>query len=268
MNTQLLIIDPQNDFCSPTGELYVKHADMDMLQLATLIKENRSVFDKIHVTLDSHNLYNVAHPIFWKNKDGQHPNPFTIISKKDVETGVWIPDNFLQEKMVEYLTVLEHSGRYPLCIWPPHCIIGTWGNDVFPIVSVSLIRWEEQGRAVNYIIKGTNPYTEHYSAIQAEVPDPNDETTWINKSLLKTLEKADVLAIAGEASSHCVANTVRDILSYFHHEKKEIASKIILLWDAMSPVSGFENLQEEFFEEVQEQGVRVSTCLEFINQKL
>jgi hypothetical protein len=89
-NVQLLIIDPQNDFCDPErGSLFVKGADEDMRRLAGFIRENGKLINDIYVTLDSHHLIHVAHPIYWRNKEGIHPPPLTPISANEVVEFNW-----------------------------------------------------------------------------------------------------------------------------------------------------------------------------------
>ena len=69
---ELLIIDPQVDFCDPkVGALYVPGAEHDMNRLAAMIRRLNNKIDDIHVTLDSHHLIHIAHPIFWKDS-GDH----------------------------------------------------------------------------------------------------------------------------------------------------------------------------------------------------
>ena len=41
LNIQLLIIDPQNDFCDPNGALFVPGADEDMKRLASMVMRLR-----------------------------------------------------------------------------------------------------------------------------------------------------------------------------------------------------------------------------------
>ena len=90
MKVHGLIIDPQQDFCDPaTGALYVPGAEDDMVRLATLIHRFGDRIDRIHVTLDSHHYVHIAHPIWWIDAAGRHPEPFTIISASDVEEGRW-----------------------------------------------------------------------------------------------------------------------------------------------------------------------------------
>ena len=50
---ELLIIDPQIDFCDPArGALYVPGAEHDMRRLAQMVVRLKDKIDDIHVTLD------------------------------------------------------------------------------------------------------------------------------------------------------------------------------------------------------------------------
>ncbi|HWH68755.1 MAG TPA: hypothetical protein VNT26_05185, partial [Candidatus Sulfotelmatobacter sp.] len=146
MKTHLIIADPQNDFCDPgRGSLYVKGAERDMQALAEFIARCGDRFDEIHVTLDSHQTIHIAHPIFWQNSQGQHPAPFTTITRQDVESRKWNTTHPpWRARGLAYVQALEKNNRYQLMIWPPHCRIGTWGHSIFPSVSDALNAWEEQ----------------------------------------------------------------------------------------------------------------------------
>lgn len=260
----LLIIDPQNDFCSPKGSLYVTGADQDMVRLSAMLDRLTGKIEDIHVTLDSHHLVHIAHPIFWKNSKGEKPNPFTLISATDVRNGVWTTTNpSLFKRALAYVEALESNARYPLVIWPPHCLIGSEGHNVVPELFAKLTEWEKQFAVVNYVTKGSNLFTEHYSAIQADVQDPSDPGTQLNTDLINVLaNEADIVLVAGEASSHCVANTVRDIINNFGDPK--YAEKLVLLTDAMSAVGTFEATADKFFEDMKTAGVKFSTTTEFL----
>ena len=256
----LLIIDPQNDFCAPKGSLYVTGAELDMQRLATMILRLGGRLDDIHVTLDSHRNLDVAHPMYWRDSAGKNPSPFTTISVSDVETGKWtttIPSFY--KRSLEYVKELKKNGNYDLTIWPPHCLIGSWGHNVYPEVFDAISDWEKKNvGTVNYVTKGSNPYTEHYSAVKAEVVDNDDPTTQINSALINTLEnECDMLLIAGEAKSHCVRSTVMDIIHNFSDPK--IAEKIVLLEDAMSPVKGFDKEANQFVTDAKAAGVKFNT---------
>ena len=267
MNVQLLVIDPQNDFVLPTGALSVAGADGDMDRLAAMVRRVGHKFDEIHVTLDSHHKLDIAHPLFWKDQTGRHPDPFTIIKPQDMCDGVWtttVPGFF--RRTLEYLKVLKTSHRYDHCIWPEHCLIGTPGHNVYGPLQQTLMAWEDdQIGVVDYVTKGSNLFTEHFSVIQAEVPDPSDPTTQVNMVLMDYLENCDLLAVAGEAGSHCVANTLFDIKNNFKDQAS--IKKIVLLTDAVSPVTGvidFTPLQDRMIQEMTAMGMQLSTTVDFL----
>ncbi|MBM3457556.1 MAG: hypothetical protein FJX77_03350 [Armatimonadetes bacterium] len=260
----LVIIDPQVDFCDPNGALYVRGAEQDMRRLAAMVSRLAGKLDDIHVTLDSHRLIDVAHPVFWKDSTGNHPAPFTIITAGEVETGKWTPVlPGLFRRMLEYVRGLDQNGRYPLCIWPPHCLIGSPGHCVLPELRLALQDWETRRFAlVDYVTKGSNPFTEHYSAICADVPDPADPGTQLNTRFIQTLMEADLVVIAGEAGSHCLANTVRDVARSFGDDS--YVRRLVLLEDATSPVPGFEAFQTDFVREMTSRGMQLSNTRDFL----
>lgn len=258
---EFLIVDPQNDFCDPRGELYVPGADEDSKRLANAITRLNKKIGHINVTLDTHRLINIAHPIFWVDSEGRHPDPYTLITKEDLKKGIWrttVPDHM--ERAAHYVEELEKNNRYVLCIWPPHCLIGSWGHCIARPLFDALLAWEENFSFVDYTLKGLNMWTEHYSALKADVEDPEDPATWLNKNLIKRLHYADIIAISGQALSHCVANSVRDLADNL---KKEEIKKLVLLIDTTSSVKGFEKLGEDFVHEMIERGMQVSTADKF-----
>ena len=258
MRVSLLLIDPQNDFCDPTsGRLYVPGAEADMDRLSSFISENGEQIDDILLSLDSHQRMDISHPLWWKDAEGNAPAPFSVLSYEDVESGVWRtvrPDD--EERSKAYVKALADGNRYPHVIWPEHCLVGHSGHNVWPKLHQGLAIWEAQKqRRVHYVHKGTNPYTEHFSAIRAEVPDETDPSTQANEALLDRLEQADVLLIAGEARSHCVANTVRDLV----HLRPKMAKRIVLLEDTTSDVPGFEALGASFVSDMTSLGMAIET---------
>lgn len=264
MNVEMLIIDPQNDFCDPSGSLFVGGADKDIENLTAFVEKYDPKLKKIHVTLDTHHQLDIAHPGFWVDSDGKSPNPFTLISVEDVEQGKWRPrdpSHTMRKYALEYVKALKDNDRYMLCIWPPHCLIGTPGHNVHPMLMDALLKWEASriNGFVDFVTKGSNFKTEHYSAVRADVVDPSDPTTDINTELITTLQNADMILIAGEASSHCVANTVKDIIDEFGLDN---AKKITLLTDCMSAVGSFENLEKDFYDEIEKKGVAMMKSTE------
>lgn len=275
----LLAIDPQNDFCDipVNGHPYnplvagqriapalpVPGAHEDMLRLAALIDRIGDKLYDVHVTMDSHNPLDIAHPTWWRNSKGDAPAPFTLISADDVRSGLWTARNpAAQSYSLKYVETLEANARYVLVIWPEHCLIGQWGHNVHASVANSLNNWaRKRMEVVDYVTKGSNAMTEHYSAVQAEVPSPADPSTMLNMRLIKTLAEADTILIAGEALSHCVASTVRDIADNFGEEN---IKKLVLLTDCTSSVAGFENLGAQFVSDLTARGMRTALSTDFL----
>jgi nicotinamidase-related amidase len=141
-------------------------------------------------------------------------------------------------------------------IWPEHCLIGDPGSTVWPALSAAIHRWERaRGRSARYVAKGQNPWTEHFSAIRAEVPDPTDPSTQTSAELVGALARADRVLVAGEARSHCVANTVRDLVE----AEPDVVGRLTLLTDATSDVPGFERFGEAFVRDLAARGMALAT---------
>jgi nicotinamidase-related amidase len=242
-----MIIDPQNDFTNPKGSLFVNGAVEDMSRLAAFISKNKTKFYDIHTTLDSHHKLQVFHPMFWRDKDGKEPNPFTRITEDDITKGIWntrIPS--MRERALNYVKTLNAGNRYQLIIWPEHCLIGSWGTQVNDEVFKALMEWESATTGmVDFVTKGSNIGTEHYSAVRAEVIDPADPTTQLNQGLIDISQDSDVVLVAGEALDYCVYNTIKDIASAFGLENTK---KIKILRDCTSSIdpSATAKIEDEF----------------------
>lgn len=271
----LLLIDPQNDFCDlpadflPNNEmkpaLPVPGAHADMLRVAALIAQAGKQLAEITVTLDSHHRIDIAHPAFWQTAEGHAVPAFTSISSADVRAGLFQARmSSALPRVLNYLDSLEAAARYQLMVWPVHCELGSWGHNVHSAVRAAYNQWEEQTmRSVQKVIKGTNPWTEHYSAIMAEVPDPEDNATQTNHALIQNLAKADMVLIAGEAGSHCVRSTTEHIVQQLPTEN---IPRLVLLTDCISPVAGFDAQYQNFLSDMAQKGVRLAKSTEVLSE--
>lgn len=282
----LLVIDPQNDFCDlpdnyrpldPASRqprapaLPVPGAHQDMLRLAGLINRGRAGLTTISVTLDSHHRFDIAHPTFWTAGDGAPVPPYTPITAAAVRAGRYVPRHPAALPLaLNYLDQLEAAGRYTLMVWPVHCEIGTWGNNVHDDVRLAYSQWEEASLGiVAKLAKGSNPWTEHYSAVMAEVPYADDPDTQFNTKFVTTLAEADKIYIAGEAGSHCVKATVEHIADYFaeHHGAGSL-SKLALVTDCISPVTSFAPQYQDFLKAMSARGVQLMRSTDVLPELL
>ena len=280
--TTLLIIDPQNDF-HPGGTLAIPTADSDAERIACFVRKHMDGIDQIVITLDSHQRVHIAHGIFWVNDAGEHPPPFTLISSEEIARGTWkAVDESKQEAAEEYARKLEERGKFKLCIWPEHCIIGSPGHNVRPVILAAVNEWaESRMKEVVFVWKGQNCLTEMYSALRAEVPVQSDERTLLNTGLLRTLKESSHLIVCGQALSHCVQFTVRDLVATYTDGPSvgldgldgipsvdgldgipsvcNRVGSISLLRDCTSAVPGFEEVGDAFLADMKSMGLRIVT---------
>lgn len=256
MKKALVIIDPQKDFIiSPefAGSLGVPGAYEDMLKIIDYIKNENP--EHILVTLDTHHVFDIAHKAWWVNKEGKHPDQYTLITLEDVENGTWkAAKPEFQEHAQFYVKKLEEQQKYKLFIWPDHCIEGSEGHKVNPELAEALKNWENKNsKEVEYLFKGMNHKTEHYSALKAEVV-LDEADTQLRTDIIKQLSSYDEVIFTGEASTHCVAGTAMDYLENINQVDRE---KVTIIKNCMSPVPGFEANAENFFERAKQLHAKV-----------
>jgi nicotinamidase/pyrazinamidase len=253
----LLVVDPQNDFLDIEGAaLPVSGANADMDHLAQWLQANAMAVQSLTVTLDSHASVGIERTTYWLQADGSPVGPFTPITAADVQAGRFRPrDAARVQQTLAYLQALEATGQRQLMVWPVHCVLGTWGHNIHTGLARSIAHWElVTGRTCEKVIKGQNPMTEQYSAFRAEVPRDDDARTALNQSLLQRLAVGGgTLLVAGEASSHCVAESVRDMMAHMPDQRLQ---HTVLLTDCMSPVTGFEAAEEAFLQQARARGLR------------
>lgn len=300
MNVDVLIVDPQNDFtCEDDGHgnkgaLYVPGAEEDMRRLSRFIRRTGPRLNDIKITMDAHRSLGIERPGWWVRESDRAPTaPFTCLGIHPDGRRVvrYIPGKGPNANMFGmvpteesyttrmpsylhqggptgkgsfgYLEALAARKRYPHFVWPAHCVIGSWGFGIFPELHAAVTEWEREQVAIATIVtKGSNPSTEHFSAVGAEVEDPSDPSTRINMDFIRSLEEADKVVLTGEALSHCVASTVRGIAENFSDPR--YIEKLVLFTDCTSNVAGFDFLGDAFIQELVKKGMTVTTSDAFM----
>lgn len=253
--TALVAIDVQNTFCIPGFELFVggrsgMGAVEDNRRLCEFIYRNLGALTRITATLDTHTAMQIFHSIFLVDADGAHPAPLTQVTLEDVQSGRWsfnpavasslgISPGYGQEHLLHYVSELKRRGKYDLTIWPYHVMLGSIGHALVPAVEEAIFfHTVARSSRADFQIKGSNPLTEHYSAVGPEVLDgPAGETIASkNAAFLQELRRFDRIYIAGQAKSHCVAWTIDDLLEDIRASSPDLVEKVYLLEDCTSPV--------------------------------
>lgn len=244
----LLIIDAQNTFCLPEFELFVggrsgQGAINDNIRLCEFIYRNLDVITQIIPTLDTHRAIHIFHPIFWVNEAGDNPPPMTMISLDDLEQQVWQVNPAFGEDLdayvLHYVKSLTEQGKYLLTIWPYHSMLGGIGHALVSALEEAIF-FHSIARLspTQFELKGENHLTENYSVFRPEVSEDHQGQPITQKDsfLLQQVLENDVVIIAGQAKSHCVAWTIEDLLKEIRKIDPDLAKKIYLLEDCTSPV--------------------------------
>lgn len=277
-------VGPMFDLLVNPGKLYVPGAWEAMERLAAMVDRLRDKLDDITVTLDAHQIVDQAHPIWWKELGtGKPPDPFTLLGLVGTAIQSLDPANGMAGTGVEYTTylpslldkggatgkgsrgyldALDKRGREKHVIWPVHCEIGALGSTVVPTMMAALQKWQETFAIVNFLTKGSNIFTEHYGAMEAEIPDPNDESTQVRSQTVASLAEADIIVWGGIASTHCLATTFKGVADNFADPR--YVQKMVLLEDATAPVPGFEFLYDAFLKEMKPKGMTLDTTVNFL----
>lgn len=255
----LLAIDVQNTFCLPEFELFVggrsgMGAVEDTQRLCEFVYRHLDLITEIIPTMDTHAATQIFHPVFWVDEAGQHPAPMTLISYEAIAAGTWKVNPIVAKGLAalndttaenidsfahHYAKQLSDRNKYPLTIWPYHSMLGGIGHALVPAFEEACF-FHNMVRAsqTRFEAKGDNPLTENYSVLSPEVLS-NETAQPIaqkNNRLIEHLLSFDVIIIAGQAKSHCVAWTVSDLLSEIQARDSALARKVYLLEDCTSPV--------------------------------
>lgn len=297
-NIELCVIDGQNDFCASgkeaegrRGALFVEKADTEAVNVAEMIKRladpkvaGGHKIRKIRTTLDSHHRNDGSHHISWKGKDGSIAPPFTIVTHEDVQDQKWVPRFAFgvwegaaissYDWALKYTKALKDNGSLNLCLWPVHCQIGTWGNNIYTPLSEAFDEWcEVTMRWIEPITKGHWVWSEHYGAFGADVPDPTRPETQMNVDVVQSLMQADMIAWAGWAGSHCLPATVFGAANHFGKTgANDLLKKSYFFEDASAPVPDipgagfkFSDWRKKFLDEVVARGGTVTTTKDFLS---
>ena len=257
----LVLVDYQHDFVDPTGTLAVPGAQNDVARLLSWFYTNAHRITTIYASLDTHLPFQIFFSAWWQSPStGEHPQPFTAISAEDIDHSRWVP---MRESAwsTRYVHLLGEQARKDLMIWPHHTMQGTQGHMLVAPLSEA-IAWHSAARDTSpvYLTKGLTPRTEFYGIFGAEVPDPRDPAGNLNIPLLDAVLQHDRIYIAGEAKSHCVLETVRQLAGYCR-DQPELLQRLHFLTDCTSsvehPAIDFDALAEEELALMQQQGVQM-----------
>jgi nicotinamidase-related amidase len=230
-------IDCQVGFCHPAASLFVPGAVADTRRTVEWLYRHMDRLTGLHFSMDTHRVFQIFHPAWWIDEAGRHPAPFTPITHGDVKAGRWRPLSHPRE-CLEYTRTLEDSGRYMLTIWPYHTLLGGVSHALMPVLMEAAIYHSVlRRRQTHFETKGTHALTENYSVLSPEVDALRGRAVGsFNAPFFKLLMDYDRVYVFGQAKSHCVLSTLRDIRAQIEAVDPSLADKVWILEDATSPV--------------------------------
>ena len=193
----------------------------------------------------------IFHPLWLIDEDGNHPEPYTLVSAEDVANGRWrvnpavaeaigLDTDYAARHLAYYTRRLADGGKFDLTIWPYHAMLGGIGHALVSAVEEAIFFHSVARHSQPaFQVKGDNPRTEHYSMLGPEVmegPD-GDRLDRLNTDLIDALLTFDAVVVAGQAKSHCVAWTIDDLISGDEASVRRLAEQTYLLEDCTSPWS-------------------------------
>ncbi|MFZ5471979.1 MAG: nicotinamidase, partial [Myxococcota bacterium] len=205
-------IDAQVAFCTPGASLFVPGAVEDTRRAIEWIYRNLGRLTALHFSLDTHRIFQIFHPAWWVDSEGRHPPPFTPIFHEEVRAGRWRPTSHPTES-TEYTQKLEATGKYVLTIWPYHALLGGLSHALVPaLMEAAIFHAAARGQPTHFEMKGTHPLTENYSVLSPEVTELGGQVVGgFNASFVERLMELDRVYVFGQAKSHCVLATLRDL---------------------------------------------------------
>jgi nicotinamidase-related amidase len=277
----LILIDVQNTFCLPDFELFVAGrsgmgAVEDNRRLTAFMYRNLGEITHITATMDTHRPLQIFHALFLVDDEGNHPPANTMITSDEVKAGKWqvnpaavaslgVEQEYADRFLRHYTKRLAEKEKYDLTIWPYHAMLGGIGHALVSGMEEAIFFHSiARHTQADYLIKGEQIFTEHYSAVGPEVfIDPDGEKiAHKDEDLLGIVRTYDRIVIAGQAKSHCVAWTVSDLIKQIKEEDPTLADKIYLLEDCTSPVVipdvvDFTDQADRAYERFSQEGLRI-----------
>lgn len=262
----LILIDCQIDFCHPNGALYIQGAQENTQHIASFIYRNLDKISTIIASSDSHLPNHIFFAPWWINEYGEHPEPYTIITNDDIKQRLWIPA-VDQNTSKEYVKSLAEHNKKNLCIWPHHCIKGTYGQMLMPEISEAIF-YHTLARTTNpiFIEKGTTALTEYYGIFYPEVQMSNHYQVELNTKLFNVLMAHDRVYFAGQARSHCILESVKQLDQHCTEHNQKFLNNVYLLDDCSSvirhPTVDFTAASKVEFELLKKQGLKIVSSLD------
>lgn len=111
---------------------------------------------------------------------------------------------------ITHCSFIQNGGE-----WPPHCVKGTEGAQIWPVLKSAL-----EGRKYEILHKGENPEQEEYSIFR----NPHARMRLMELADAIKVEQFDICGIAGD---YCVLETLKDGVGIFGADKFQVICEFV-----------------------------------------
>ena len=225
----LVNIDNEGDFVNKNGLLSVEGADLAAHRTARFIDTHLDRLTTILSSMDKHGLKHIFLASWWVNREGKHPAEYSQITYEDIQNKTWLP-RFDKQWSVDYVRTLQK-----FTIWPVHCVAGTAGSEIVPVIAQAISRHGLLRRSVHLeLLKGQNLRTEHYGIFGAEVEDPKDPGTKLNTGLMRDISGYNRSYWLGQEANHCVRRSLEQYIAWCEEFNPEAIHRMRYVTDCVS----------------------------------
>ncbi len=149
------------------------------------------------------------------------PEAMTLLAEA-VEKGVWKKYNHIvvtqDNHPANHCSFVEQGG-----IFPPHCVQGTEGATVYPLLQEKLTAVSND-ITIDYLTKGDSVDKEEFSIFQ------NEKNAAVLTKLIDN-SQFDGIDICGIATDYCVFETTKDLMAFYPANKIRIVTNCLAAVD-------------------------------------
>ena len=158
----------------------------------------------------------------------------TLATEKGAEALDVLTNALNSNRAQDYSWVIATQDRHPMnhCsfqeqggTFPPHCVEGTKGADIYPPLKEVLNLMMEKGYQVHFMKKGNIADREEFSVFQNE---RNGEKL---RRTIQEFENFEGIDVCGIATDYCVYQTVKDLIEFYPAAKVRVVTNCIAAVD-------------------------------------
>lgn len=119
-----------------------------------------------------------------------------------------------------HCSFVEQGGTFP-----PHCVKGTKGAEVYPPLMETLRTMTEKGFQVHFMRKGDKAEKEEFSIFQ------NEHSGEKLRRTIQEFENFEGIDVCGIATDYCVYETVKDLIEFYPAKQVRVITNCIAAVD-------------------------------------